>query len=211
MADKVNQPAIEVDEDQVIISDDRMTAYVKIGSFTRDVDGHVKEVLMLLMAEGVTQPVDEAAIRQAMVDRSQGARTNEPIPVAHGKPPQTGADGYLEWLIEQPKPGTSGPYVDSGVAVVRVVDPKGGTRGEDVLGRAVGNPQPGRRASFIPGKNLQLWPENQAWHAETDGVIRLDGARVSVRRARVMESDIQPQYEGYDLQGCIHVKCNILD
>ncbi|MCL5677594.1 MAG: FapA family protein [Firmicutes bacterium] len=183
-------------------------------SFSQELLGRA---LAALKQAGVTQGVDEAAVKETL--EFPGTR----LVVAHGQAPERGEDARLEWHVN-PRP-TGLPLlvehervdfhslnlvqnVTKDQLLVTKVPATHGTQGMAVDGRVL-EPTPGRDTPLPGGQNVYADAEGLRLFAASDGHVAIRGNRVSV--LPVFEIKANVDYSTGDIQfvGTVVVRGNV--
>jgi len=159
---------------EVVISDDLLTATIA----RLRPESTRQQVVAALRAQKIRFGVRQDAIKEAMARAAAGEEVTG-IVAARGRPPVPGQDGHFEWSItvERDRAGTfldDGSIdlrdrqlitvVQEGQPVGRLLPPKEGTAGKDVLGQVI-NPTPVVALEVVTDSNIT------AGEPDDDGVV----------------------------------------
>lgn len=154
---------------QVAVAADRMSANLVLGgNFLDDWTVTLDMVRQALREQGVACTLPEAEIQGAL-NKFNLDHAPATLPIARGRPPVPGRDGYLELLVD-PEPQVPPPSPDGsidfkafsffrtvlkGARLAQVMPPTPGEPGLDVHGEEI-PPEPGRPFASRPGRNTVL-------------------------------------------------------
>lgn len=144
-----------------------------------------EDIIERLADMGIVYGVDEAAIRQALAEPSP-----DPVPIARGKQPIAGTDGFVEILVDidsslqDNKPSSDSPerdgvdyryrpeiaFVDEGTVIAIVHPPQEGTPGRNLFGEELPAPA-GKPVSVRKGKSVteDILPDGRARYIAARG------------------------------------------
>lgn len=143
--------------------------------------------------------------------------------VATGWPPVRGRDGKVEYLIEpthefRPQARHDGgvdfravatiPDVEEGQLLAALVDPTPGTPGRTVRGEAV-PAEPGAPAELPTGENVLVSDDGRRLYAATNGLLEVNGGRMSVRPEYVVDGDVDLETGSVSFSGDVIVRGSV--
>jgi hypothetical protein len=210
---------------QVMISEDKLTAYLVF----RRVEGEVKltaaELESFLASQGVKHGVQKDLL-QLIAQRPQDFYFHQTA-VALGVPPKNGVDGQVRLLFDldgrsenRPSEREDGSVdlkeitqlanVKAGQLIAERIPPIPGEPGIAVTGETVPCKE-GKEAMFKVGKNVVVNPEKTAMYATIDGLVtKTEKDKLNVFPIYEVNGDVDYKIGNIDFVGTVVVRGNIL-
>jgi hypothetical protein len=210
---------------QVMISEDKLSAYLVF----RRVEGEVKltaaELETFLASQGVKHGVQKDLL-QLIAQRPQDFFFQQTA-VALGVPPKNGVDGQVRLLFDLDGRGENRPSeredgsvdlkeitqlanVKAGQLIAERIPPIPGEPGIAVTGETVPCKE-GKEAMFKVGKNVVVNPEKTAMYATIDGLVtKTEKDKLNVFPIYEVNGDVDYKIGNIDFVGTVVVRGNIL-
>lgn len=206
---------IEIHEVSVYITDDYMSASVKLGksseSYTYD------EVMGALSRNGVKTGIDEERIHH-MISGNIYAKAVE---VAVGKPVEQGEDGYYEFFFDTEQVNENKPTlrkdgsvdyfnrkhfikVNEGDLLTRYHEPTKGNFGFDVCGKLL-IPKPGRPLPRMHGKGFRTSEDGKEIYAAISGKIEYFNYDLNVINVYEVNGNLDLSMGNIDFNGDVSI------
>ncbi|MCE5270721.1 FapA family protein [bacterium] len=160
------------------LSNDSMEAYLTIQPVGDSVHVVPERIRQELHLKGIT-----FGLREELLSDPARLRPSDRIPIASGVLPVEGEDGRLEYLLPIERPGR----VSMNDRLARIIPPKPGRAGTDVLGRSVPpqEPLPARLPKLF---NVSPDPSDESFLvAQVDGYMTADPVELRVTPFFVLE------------------------
>jgi uncharacterized protein len=203
---------------QVTLSDDRLSAYLKV----EPSDGEqlsIRHVLEKLASAHVSFGIDQEHLQEAL------ERPGTTVQVATGRPPVDGSDGAVEFAPDlltvggRPHVAEDGEVdlfdlglvhnVTAGAVLATVTPPTAGDPGMDVLGRML-RPRGGRDVHIRPGPGCQWSEDHDQLLASIGGHATLVGETISVSAIYRVRGNVGPATGNIDFLGSVVVTGDVL-
>jgi len=185
--------------------------------------GAVKDALN---AQGIKFGIDENRIAQIIGDCENSKQGQKDICIASGVQPIAGAQGTIEYMfpIETQElefkilPDGRIDYHHSqnimmaktGQLLARLIEPKQGTAGKNVLGEQIVAPD-GLPAALTAGEGVKIGKNSNEFYAEINGSIIVNGSIISVVNTYVVNGDIDFSTGNIQFNGNVLINGNIPD
>lgn len=178
----------------VSVSGDEMEAYVFVPDGRRVSREDIAEALN---KSGIKRGIQKKEIERLFEGKNRGKK----ILAAKGRPAEPGPDGWYEYffrtkLNKRPKLLPDGSvdfqsiewfeFVREGQKIALYHDAEAGTGGYTVTGREL-PPKKGREKTILTGRGFMLLDDKKTYVATVSGKIRLEGHRIEIEKALVME------------------------
>lgn len=207
---------------EIGVTEDKMTAFVKIDKAVRGNEVRIEEVLEMAERQGIKYGVNKAALKEK-IDRGL---INEKIVFANGDFPVDGDNGRIEYMFEtdlSPK-----FYIDDmgrvdyktiinsiknikmgDVVAVRIPYSEG-IGGKNVFGEAV-KAKAGEDKKFIKGENVIEGMNQDELIAMIDGRVSLKNEEINILPVYEVNGDVDLKSGNIDFLGVVIIKGNVRD
>lgn len=199
------------------ISDDDMTAFICVnptayGNITR------KDILRSLRVLGVTQNIDARLVDDFLAGKHLGER----LPIATGRSPIDGEDGYYEYFFETEKtrapkvlPDGSVDFqntqwyeqVKRGQKLAYYHSAGKGEPGSTVTGKKISSKR-GKELPTLRCKGVVIQPDKKTYVADTDGRVELSGNKMEVSRI-ISLTDVNQATGNVEFEGNVLISGNV--
>jgi uncharacterized protein (DUF342 family) len=203
------------------VSDDKMEAYIIFSApVNRGKEMSREDVVAFLMREGIA--IDDGMVNDCMANKRPGRK----IPIAQGRQPSNGTDGFLKFHFDRsnikPKPkimedGTVNfkqldmfRMTNRGDVLVTSVPAREGQDGVDVFGKVLPAPKP-RPASVIPrGKGTVLSSDGLHLIADVSGQLLLTEGKVNISPHLEIAGNVDNSTGNIDFNGQVTVRGSVV-
>lgn len=208
-------------EINILISDDKMEAYLYLSPDEENKEFEVSQIKNLLKESGVQFGVQEERIEWAVREKIYNSR----VVIAKGQTPVAGKDGWYEFLFPvdidtKPKILKDGsvdymscgqiPSVEEGEEIVHYHPATPGTDGMDVCGGILTGKN-GRDLARLRGKGFILSEDNLIYKARVTGRVTYQNDVLTVESELTIDGDVTYTTTGnVRFAGNIHVRGNVL-
>jgi uncharacterized protein (DUF342 family) len=210
---------------QVIISDDKMQAFLVFKRVEGDYKLNGQELEQYLSAQGIKYGLQSDTI-YLIVQRPQDFYFSQNI-IAVGTAPQPGQDGYINVLYGETNKEDQRPMekedgsvdykevtqlanVKSGQLIAERVPAKPGIPGTSVTGNEI-PPKDGKEAHFKIGKNIVVNAEKTAMYSAIDGLVtKTEKEKINVFPVYEVNGDVDYNVGNIDFVGTVVIRGNIL-
>jgi len=211
---------------QLLVSPDRLAAYVNVVFHTRERSVTVDELLAFLQEQKV-KVVEEgmANIEKAVGEAVQAVGTLGPVLVARGSAAKKGRDGRIEWLVPPPEALREKKIavgrvnyreyhqivnVRQGQKILSIVPHTPGEPGEDIFGVAI-NCEGGQPVSMRKGKNVEVAPDGKEFIAQVTGMLQVSADVVLIEPIIVVPNDVDMSVGNINFVGPVKVTRDVRD
>lgn len=209
---------------EITISEDKMSAYLKLISDHSDVSVPLEQIKEALSSHGIVYGINEEAIRE-LCDNPQRF-LKEAVEIAKGTPPVPGEDGRIEYMFNgdashtvKPKELEDGRVdyynvmqianVSRGQLLAQKIPPVQGEAGTTVTGQKI-PPKVGREVAIKPGKNVVLNEDKSLLYATLDGQVSItDKDKINVFPVYEVKGDVDFSVGNIDFVGTVVVQGNV--
>lgn len=203
----------------ILVSADRLEAYMIFPTEQRKVHISVDYVEQILRRNGVVYGIDREKISNALEQKCFG----EKVLVACGDKPLEGEDGAYKFFFNtdpsrKPLELEDGRVdyqnvdifeeVQKGQTLVRYIPPKPGRKGRCVRGM----PLPGlngKEQPVLQGKGFYLDEDGITYVAAVDGVIEYIDDQIQIYESLIINEDVNVSYGNIKFHGCVHILGNV--
>ncbi|ABR30521.1 hypothetical protein SU69_03395 [Thermosipho melanesiensis] len=192
LKEDADEMTLKIEKIQITISADEMEAYVKLNS--KDIT--FNEIIESIEKEGICYGILENEIKSALTEGK------EKFPIAKGKEPKNGKDGYLIFHVELPnkkvrensKEGKIDFYnldifkfVKKDQVLAEIIPPTPGEDGMTVLGRKI-KATLGKKATYTLDKNTFI--DGNYIKSKIDGVFSFEEGKFTVSPVLLIDGDV---------------------
>lgn len=213
--DTINIDDIEMHDIMVHISDDNMSASVRLG---RCEEGYTyEEIMNELSLNGIRAGIDEKKIRNMIAEKIY----NRQVEVASGKPVVTGNDGYYEFFFDTDKLNNNRPavredgsidyfnqkkfeMVNEGDLLARYHEPTKGGFGFDVCGKLL-VPKPGKPMPRLHGKGFKTSEDGSEIYAAISGKVEYFNYDLNVVNVYMVDGNLDMSVGNIDFNGDVNI------
>lgn len=205
---------------KVHMSGDLMEAYVIVSVPLGGVPPKLETALQAIRDGGIVHGVDEAKVREALMDINQGRS----MLIAQGTAAIDGADGKLQYHFPLPDEKLKVTELEDGRVdyrnlnlisnvrrgelLVTRIPPKLGTPGVTVNGRSV-LPKMGKNIALPRGKNTVPDESGNYLYAATDGHVSIIDNKVTVNSVFEVRGDVDYASGNIEFVGNVSIRGNI--
>ena len=178
----------------VSLSSDRMQANITVSPVDSEIYT-LEQLKERIAQEKIVYGIDEKALQSIITEK----RFYMDIPIARGKEPIQGEDGYYEYLFETKEQQELAYYH----AATNGVD------GEDVLGQKI-FARRGKDLLPLKGKGFVVSEDKKVYSAAKTGKVTLKGNLLEVNNILIIKEDVSIATGGVEFAGDIVIKGNVL-
>lgn len=203
----------------VSLSSDRMQANITVSPVDSEIYT-LEQLKERIAQEKIVYGIDEKALQSIITEK----RFYMDIPIARGKEPIQGEDGYYEYLFEtnvdcKPPILKDGSIDYKGMREVPVVKEQqelayyhaatNGVDGVDVLGQKI-FARRGKDLLPLKGKGFVVSEDKKVYSAAKTGKVTLKGNLLEVNNILIIKEDVSIATGGVEFAGDIVIKGNVL-
>lgn len=203
----------------VSLSSDRMQANITVSPVDSEIYT-LEQLKERIAQEKIVYGIDEKALQSIVTEK----RFYMDIPIARGKEPVQGKDGYYEYLFEtnvdcKPPILKDGSIDYKGMREVPVVKEQqelayyhaatNGVDGVDVLGQKI-FARRGKDLLPLKGKGFVVSEDKKVYSAAKTGKVTLKGNLLEVNNILIIKEDVSIATGGVEFAGDIVIKGNVL-
>lgn len=201
----------------VSVAEDHMRASIVLESIGQQEAYTYEEVLDKLSAAGVRTGIDEARIRQVIVEKIY----EEDILVAEGKYAVNGEDGHYIFYFDENYERDNKPTlredgsvdyfnvklfekVNAGDKLAEYIEPTKGEFGYDVCGKLL-IPKPGKSSPKLRGRGFTVSDDGKVYYAQMDGKVEYRNYDLNVSNVYSVTGDLDVGSGSIDFNGDVTI------
>lgn len=201
----------------VSVAEDHMRASIVLESIGQQEAYTYEEVLDKLSAAGVRTGIDEARIRQVIVEKIY----EEDILVAEGKYAVNGEDGHYIFYFDENYERDNKPTlredgsvdyfnvklfekVSAGDKLAEYIEPTKGEFGYDVCGKLL-IPKPGKSSPKLRGRGFTVSDDGKVYYAQMDGKVEYRNYDLNVSNVYSVTGDLDVGSGSIDFNGDVTI------
>ncbi|NLM75506.1 MAG: DUF342 domain-containing protein [Clostridiaceae bacterium] len=221
---KIAEAQEEADIDceiEVIVTEDKMQAYVKLSlPQGNGSPPTVEAIVQALYSKGVVFGMSEEKIRELVENPVYGQQ----VLVAEGVPPVNGQNGSVRYLVDinkEKKPtiledGTVNykdldliENITKGQKLAELIPPVPGKNGKNIVGQEL-KAIDGKPAVLPRGRNVAISEDGQELYAEIDGQLMFTDGKISVFATHEVKDNVDHSTGNIRFIGNVSVRGNVL-